>query len=301
MPDKLLYTALACASMLILAVLLFALGRREEEREEVIRRLDEEMRPGQESAQNRYPFGLRWIFHSLQRAGIANQPGHLVWAFVISGLVGSFAIVLKGTLGLLTALILLAAGFYLFIAWRISRIGRTLRQQLPAFIDQIIRTLSIGRSFDNALLQAIETSPAPLSDALKSVVTETALGGDLAESLEETAKIYQIKELHLLTLALRINQRYGGSIKTMLENIITLIRQQEQAERELRALTGETRLSAWVLGTMPLGMAGYMMIVNPTYLSFLLQDPNGPAIVYTALGLQAAGGLILWRMMRSIR
>lgn len=301
MPDKFLYTALAGASMLGLAVLLFILGRRQAEREEIIRRLDEEVRFARESRQRRYPFWLRWIYHTLQRAGVVNRPAHLALAVAISVLIAAAAVRLKGMVGLLTALVLLAAGLYLFVIWRIARIGRMLRQQLPTFIDQIIRTLSVGRSFDYALLQAIETSPPPLSDALKSVAVENSLGGDLAESLSETAKIYDMKELHLLALALRINQRYGGSIKAMLENIITLIRQREQAERELRALTGETRLSAWVLGAMPTVMAGYMMIVNPSYLGYLLKDPNGPAIIYTALGLQAAGGLILWRMMRGIR
>jgi len=301
MPDKLLYTVLAGALMLGLSVLLFILGRRQAEREDVIRRLDEEVLSGHESGQKRYPFWLRWIYHTLQRAGVVNRPAHLVLVAVISILVGIASMRFKGMIGLLTALILLATGLYLFVIWRIARFSRILRQQLPAFIDQIIRTLSVGRSFENALLQAIETSPPPLSEALKGVAVENSLGGDLAEALGEAAKIYGMKELHLLTLALRINQRYGGSIKAMLENIITLIRQREQAERELRALTGETRLSAWVLGAMPLGMAGYMMIVNPSYLGYLLKDPDGLAIVYTALGLQAVGVLILWRMMRGIR
>lgn len=300
MPDKVFYIGLAGGAMLGSSILLFILSRRLGEREEIIRRLDEEVRSTREP-RHRYPVWLRWAFYGLQRAGVVTRPGQLALAVATFILFGAVAMRLKGTVGLLTALILPAAGLYLFVAWRAARINKVLRQQLPAFIDQIIRTLSIGRSFDNALLQAIETSPPPLSDALKSVAIENSLGGDLAEALEEAAKIYRIKELHMLTLALRINQRYGGSIKAMLENIITLIRQHEQAERELHALTGETRLSAWILGAMPLAMAGYMMIVNPAYIGFLLKDPNGPTIVYTALGLQAAGALILWRMMRSIR
>ncbi len=161
--------------------------------------------------------------------------------------------------------------------------------------------MGIGRSFDSALLQAIEDSPPPLSQALESVRIESALGGDLVDSLRDAAQLYRMKELQLLTLALRINQRYGGSIRAMLEDIIALIRRREQADRELRALTGETRLSAWVLGALPLAMAGYMMITNPSYIGFLLDDPNGMTIIYTAVGLQVAGVFLLWRMMRSVR
>ncbi len=300
-PDKLLYIIVAGASMLGSSILLLILSRREAEREAVIRRLDEEGLSDREFGQKRYPFWLRWVYHTLQRAGVVNRPVHLALVVVISILVGVVSVRVKGVIGLLTASVLLAAGFYLFVIWRIARHTKMLRQQLPAFIDQIIRTMSVGRSFDNALLEAIETSPPPLSEALKGVAVEHSLGGDVTQALGEAAKIYGMKELHLLTLALRINQRYGGSIKAMLENIIALIRQREQAERELRALTGETRLSAWVLGAMPSAMAGYMMVVNPSYLGYLLKDPDGPAIIYTALGLQATGILILWRMMRAVR
>jgi len=301
MPDKAIYVALAGVLMLGASIVLFVTGRRRAEREEILRRLDEEVRFGRGSGRKRYPFGLNWVYRSLQRAGIVSRPAHLAAAVVISVFAGAVAVWFQGLLGLLTAAAALAAGFYLFVNWRVARISRTLRQQLPAFIDQIIRMLSIGRGFDNALLQAIETSPPPLSEAMKSVVVENSLGGDLVEALSEVAEIYRMKELHLLALALRVNRRYGGSIKALLENIITLIRQIEQAERELRALTGETRLSAWILGGLPLAMAVYMIIANPSYIDFLLKDPSGPAVVRTALGLQTAGVLILWRMMRGVR
>jgi len=230
-----------------------------------------------------------------------HSSAHLLAAASFIVLLSVFSFLMKGVWGLLTTLALFATSLYAFILWRAAATRETLRQQLPGFIDQLIRAMGIGRSFESALLQAIDDSPHPLSAALESVKVESSLGGDVADSLKNAAELYRMKELHLLTLALRINRRYGGSIKAMLENIIAMIRHREQAERELRALTGETRLSAWVLGTIPVLMAAYMLITNPTYIGYLLNHPHGMAIVYTALGLQATGALLLWRMMRSIR
>jgi len=65
-------------------------------------------------------------------------------------------------------------------------------------------------------------------------------------------------------------------------------------------MTGETRVSAWVLGLTPLLLAGYMVFTNPGYLDVMLQDSSGKSMLYTAAALQAAGVLLLWRMLRSV-
>ena len=70
--------------------------------------------------------------------------------------------------------------------------------------------------------------------------------------------------------------------------------------RELAAMTGETRISAWVLSLTPISIAGYMMVVNPGYLDLMLQSPSGKTLLMTALGFQIAGVLILWRMLKSV-
>lgn len=284
------------------AIVLFLLSRRIDKTVPIARRFDRKLEQARRKQLKTNFFSpTRWGMQMAQRAGFTPRPNHL-WLFSVFFIFFcSFAFYFRGGIGLLTAIISTIAGLYLFALWRSAATQRTLLQQLPIFIDQIIRSMGIGRSFESSLLQAIENSPPPLSKALENVVIDNSLGGDLVESLTDSAELYRIHELHIITLALKINRRYGGSIKSMLESIITLIRQKEQAQRELKALTGETRLTAWLLGSMPIALAGYMMIQNPQYVGYLLEAPNGYAIIYTALGLQTVGGLILWRMLRSIQ
>lgn len=302
MSSLFLVVTLAAGLMLMAAALVWLVGRRIERQNRVIRRFDEKFERRIPNAPKHYHFKfIQWIYRILQRGGLARRPIYAVSSVVLLLLAGGIGFRLDGGVGLCLGLLLFAAGSYLFVLWRAAATHEMLLNQLPGFIDHIIRIMAVGRSFESALLQAIADSPAPLSEALEGVVIENALGGDLVVALQDAADIYRMQELQLITLSLKINQRYGGSIRAMLENIITLIRQRERADRELKALTGETRLSAWMLGLMPVTMAGYMMITNPTYIGYLLKDPNGPQIIYTALGLQVTGGLILWRLMRSIR
>lgn len=172
--------------------------------------------------------------------------------------------------------------------------------QIPLFIDQIIRTLSTGRSLESAIRFAADEADLPLRIILDRVIRSADLGADLVESLAESARLHRLRELNLVALAMRISNNYGSSPQGMLESVVKMVRQQEQARNELAAMTGETRISAWVLGLTPVAIATYIMVMNPNYLNMLLQDSTGEIMVIIALLLQGTGACILWRMLRSV-
>lgn len=183
---------------------------------------------------------------------------------------------------------------------RLRRRHRLAVTQVPLFVDQVLRSLGTGRSLEGAVRLAIEEAPSPLGQILRRVVRATDLGADLPSALRETAQLHGLKELDLISLAVRISNNFGSSPKEMLQSVVQMIRQREHAQRELAAMTGETRISAWFLGLIPIGIAFYMMLVNPSYLELMLQEPSGRITFALALGLQGTGVLLLWRMMKSI-
>jgi len=112
------------------------------------------------------------------------------------------------------------------------------------------------------------------------------------------AAAYRVRELELVGSVLRISVKYGGRSDVMLDRMAVLMRDLEQAERELVALSTETRLSAWVLGLLPALVGGFVMISNPSYFQSMWSDPFGQRLVYIALGLQVLGAFLLYRMAR---
>lgn len=183
---------------------------------------------------------------------------------------------------------------------RLRRRQAQIVAQVPMFIDQVLRSLGTGRSVEGAIRLATEESKVPLRNILDRVVRATELGADMPETLAAAAKLHGLRELSLIALAMRISNSYGSSPKEMLQSVVQMIRQRELAQRELAAMTGETRISAWVLSLTPISLAGYMILVNPGYLDLMLQSPNGKTMMMTALGFQITGVLILWRMLRSV-
>jgi tight adherence protein B len=122
----------------------------------------------------------------------------------------------------------------------------------------------------------------------------------LPDAVQDFAELYERDEFRLFALGLRVNHRYGGNASELLENLIRVIREREQGARQLRALTGETRLTAVVLALLPLGMVAYFLIVNPAYLLHMWADDSGQTMLMVAFAMQTLGCLVLWRMLRSI-
>ena len=65
-------------------------------------------------------------------------------------------------------------------------------------------------------------------------------------------------------------------------------------------MTGETRVTAFVLAGMPIAMVGYFMLINPGYLLTMWNDDSGRYMLLAALSMQVLGCLTMWRMLRSI-
>jgi tight adherence protein B len=92
--------------------------------------------------------------------------------------------------------------------------------------------------------------------------------------------------------------RYGGRADVMLERMATFMRDLDQAQRELVAMSAETRMSAWVLTLLPIGIVGFLVVVNPAYFAAMWNDDSGRHLVYGALALQAVGAYLLYRLTR---
>lgn len=234
-------------------------------------------------------------------AGFELQSKHIVIipiAFICTGVVGWL---IYGFVG--AVLIFGMATFIFGFLLPYSRLRRRQAQiiaQVPLFIDQVLRSLSTGRSLESAIRFAADESPPPLYYVLDRVIRAADLGADMVESLTEAAKLHNLRELNLIALAMRISNNYGSSPRDMLDSVVKMVRQQELARRELAAMTGETKISAWVLGFTPIAIAGYIMVMNPNYLNILLHDATGETMMITALILQGCGAFILWRMLRSV-
>jgi tight adherence protein B len=188
----------------------------------------------------------------------------------------------------------------LYISWLYRRRLKRMIEQLPPLLDHAVRSLKSGRTLADAVLGGIEAADNPLKHAMGRVQRNVLLGVNLPDAVADFAELYERDELRLFALGLKVNHRYGGNASELLENLIKLIRERDQAARQLRAMTGETRITAMVLAALPVSLAGYFLIANPTYLMSMWNQSGGRMMLLAAFGLQVIGCALLWRMLRSV-
>ncbi|WP_205297833.1 type II secretion system F family protein [Pantoea sp. Cy-639] len=278
-----------------MALLLVRLGLHKRGEERVLQRLGQAYRSLRVGSVRH-----DWFDPLLHRAGLTQgrlplRGALAVW--LVASLLAALAAGWVAGLMLLLGLPLLA---YLYLSWRCRYRLRQIIQQLPGLLDYSVRSLKSGRTLNDAVLGGIESTREPLRSAMLRVRRNVQLGVPLEDAVGELAELYGQNELRLFALGLRINQRHGGNASELMENLIKLIREQEQGERQLRAMTGETRITAWILGALPLAMVGYFLFANPGYLLAMWNDGHGRLMLLFAFALQAIGCLVLWRMMRSL-
>ena len=218
-----------------------------------------------------------------------------LWALAIA--LGYF---LADWIGLLLMIVIPPLLLRLYIAILYQRRIKRMIEQLPQLLDHTVRSLKSGRTLSDAVMGGIEASEDPLKTAMGRVQRNVQLGVNLPDAVSDFAELYEQDELRMFALGLKVNHRYGGNASELLENLIKLIRERDQGARQLRALTGETRMTAWVLGSLPLLLVSYFMLTNPGYMLGMWNDASGQHMLISAAVLQVVGSLALWRMLRSV-
>ncbi|ROM96044.1 type II secretion system F family protein [Pseudomonas brassicacearum] len=281
--------------LLGLSIWLFYQGLRKTSNERVLSRLSQ----GQPHLIVENPARAN-LERTFLRAGLGRPTERLplwlgLWVFI--SLIG---FMLEGWLGLLTLLVLQPLILRVYISWRYRRRLRRMIEQLPALLDHTIRSLKSGRTLADAVMGGIDASANPLKRAMGRIQRNVQLGVNLPDAVHDFAEFYDQDELRMFALGLKVNHRYGGNASELLENLMKLIREREQGARQLRAMTGETRMTSWVLGALPLLIASYFMLTNPGYMLSMWHDPAGQHMLIAAVGLQIVGCLALRRMLRSV-
>lgn len=230
------------------------------------------------------------------RVGFSDIRGLLIVLIVVVVVAALLASVFGGIVAGAGALV---GGICAIVFWLVTRMGRRRRaivRQLPSFLDGIVRLVTLGNSVPAAFQQCLQGSDPPLRGCLDQCSRMLRAGVEIDRAMLNIAELYKIKEFELVGSVLRLSVKYGGRSDVMLERMAVFMRDLEAAERELVAMTAETRLSAWILGLLPIGMACFMVTSNPHLFAQMWDTSSGRNMMYLAFLLQVAGSVFLYRM-----
>jgi tight adherence protein B len=235
----------------------------------------------------------------LERARLPLRPGEFVLAAVGGGTGLGLLVWLLTSQVLLGALSFLAGPFlaWFFVRFRVARRRKAFQAQLPEALSLIASSLQAGHTALRSVQTMVEESEAPLSEEFARVVAETSLGDPLVDALERLAQRLDIPDLAWVVQAIRIQQTVGGKLADLLFTLAEFMRAREEIRREVQVLTAEGRLSAWVLGGLPVLVFFAVKTMSPAYLAPMLRMPGLLFLGGASLSI-SAGIATIMKMVR---
>ncbi len=190
----------------------------------------------------------------------------------------------------------LAAGTY--VRWRAGRRCRRFADGLPDVLQLIAGSLRSGFSLPQAVDNAAKDGEQPIAGELSRALAESRLGVELEDALERVAERMRSTDLSWTVMAIRISREVGGNLAEVLLSTAETMRERGRILRQVRVLSAEGRLSAYVLIGLPAGITAFMVLFRGSYIAPLLTDPIG--WVMTTYGvLSVAVGA--WWMSRLVK
>jgi tight adherence protein B len=176
-------------------------------------------------------------------------------------------------------LFLLIGGFVGFLLPRFwlsrrkaGRLG-AFNKQLPDTITLIANALRAGSSFLQAIELVVRESRPPISTEFGRVIREVNLGLPFDQALENMVRRVRSDDLELMATAISIQHQVGGNLAEILDSIAYTIRERVRIQGEIRTLTAQQRLSGYVVGFLPIGLAGFLFIAAPGFMEPMFDNP----------------------------
>ena len=217
----------------------------------------------------------------------------VIWAACIIGvpiLMVVLSVVFPGLRNPIVLLIGALIGFMLPRFWlnrrKSSRLN-SFNKQLPDTITLIANALRAGSSFLQAIELVVRESRPPISTEFGRVIREVNLGLSFEVALENMVRRVRSDDLELMATAISIQHTVGGNLAEILDSIAFTIRERVRIKGEIKTLTAQQRLSGYVVGFLPIGLAGFLFVAAPGFMSpmfdnrvSLLGLPGGVLILF---------------------
>jgi tight adherence protein B len=217
-----------------------------------------------------------------------------IWAGAIVGLPFLFVVLSLGLPALRSPIALLVAaliGFMLPRFWlgrRKSGRLNAFNKQLPDTITLLANALRAGSSFLQAIELVVRESRPPVSTEFGRVIREVNLGLPFEQALENMVRRVRSDDLELMATAISIQHTVGGNLAEILDSIAYTIRERVRIKGEIKTLTAQQRLSGYVVGFLPIGLAGFLFVAAPNFMEPMFANP--PAV----LGLPAGVVILIF-------
>jgi len=212
------------------------------------------------------------------------SPGkYLVSNLILFAVVAS-AILLKGGPFLLA---LFVGGFiglwlpHMVVGFMIGRRVGQFGKSFPDAIELLVRGLRSGLPISETLGIVGSEIPGPVGEEFRSVVDKVKIGRTMDVALQETADRLGTPEFQFFVITLQIQRETGGNLAETLSNLAEVLRKRMQMKLKIKAMSSESKASAYIIGSLPFIVFFLIYQINPQYIGKFFVDER---LMITGIG-----------------
>ena len=212
----------------------------------------------------------------LHRSGKRWTVSQYIYTSVGIGLFVALILYLKSGALLLSIMfgLFIGAGFpHLALNWLIKKRIDAFNAKFPDAIELLVRGLRSGLPVTETLSVVASEVPGPVGVEFRAIVDRIKLGRSMEDALQETADRLGTPEFQFFCITLAIQRETGGNLAETLSNLADVLRKRSQMKLKIRAMSSESKASAYIVGSLPFIVFTLIYWVNPHYLSkFFIDD-----------------------------
>ena len=173
-----------------------------------------------------------------------------------------------------------------------------LNDQLPQALSLVANGLRAGFSFSQAMAVVGREMEAPIADEFSKVLRDNSYGKNMDEALQDLGKRTDDEDLDIFITTLLIHLQVGGDLSEILDIISETIRERVKLKGDIRTLISQSKMSAWVIGVLPVAIGAALFVLNPDYMGTMLDNTMGLVMLGIAGGMILIGAFILTKIVR---
>src|SRR6478735_4924986 len=169
--------------------------------------------------------------------------------------------------------------------------------KFPDGIELLVRGLRSGLPVAETLGVVATEIPGPVGQEFKMVVERMKIGRTMEESLQVTADRLGTAEFQFFVITLAIQRETGGNLAETLSNLSDVLRKRAQMKLKIRAMSSESKASAYIVGSLPFVVFTLVWMINPGYMGGFFTDQRLMVAGVGGMIWMGIGGFIMAKMV----
>jgi tight adherence protein B len=224
--------------------------------------------------------------------------------YLMAGLIILFVIALIMKIKGLPILLCLAVGLFVglwfphvAVSYMIKKRVGLFNKRFPDAIELLVRGLRSGLPISETLGVVASEVPGPVGVEFRAVSDKIKIGRTMDAAMQETADRLGTPEFQFFCISLTIQRETGGNLAETLSNLATVLRVRAQMKLKIKAMSSESKASAYIIGALPFIVFALIYSINPNYMGKFFVDPR---LIITGIGgftWMGIGALIMKKMI----